>query len=467
LLLIAASVNAQVNGEGDFPAELADEPADELADELADEFADDFALDEAITSFSDFYEDGLYRQAAVAATRALWLARINHGDESIEAALAQINLANAQARSGDHEAAVDSYERSIRRIEAMEGIVSPRLVVPLTGLGVSNNALGFYDRGLAAYHRALRLHHVESGLYNEDQMPIRDGLSETYMALGDLSDAEFQQEVQVTIMQQEYGNNIEKVLPPMFKLADWYKRTNQPAKEAYQYQTVARLVQNHADKNSPDQIEALRKLSDVYRRMNMPNESLRLLKRSVRLNAEAEEPDPLLAADIQVQLGDFYNLFGSRREARRYYLAAWNALDELGEQEVLLEEYFGAPVNLEGPPLPDVYPANSATVQRYLQQPNLFLDGYVTAKFDVNADGRVKDVRIIESEPSSLIDKKVSRALARQHYRPRIVDGKLTITTDEKLRHQFNYEPERDQEDNESDAGRLERPGSRQQSLQR
>ena len=43
-----------------------------------------------------------------------------------------------------------------------------------------------------------------------------------------------QQEIQVVILQQEYGNDTEKIIPAMFKLAKWYGRTNQPEKQAYQ-----------------------------------------------------------------------------------------------------------------------------------------------------------------------------------------------------------------------------------------
>ena len=418
-----------------------------------------FDLDTANNNFSEFYEDGLYNQATVAATRALWMARVNYGEESIEAALAQINLANAQQKSADHPAAIDSFEQSIRRIEAVDGVVSARLVKPLMGLAASQNVIGAFDRGLVNYQRALRLNHVDNGLYNEKQLPIRDSLTETYLALGEQADAEFQQEIQVIILQQEYGNDPAKVIPAMYKLANWYGRTNQPTKQAYQYQAAVRLIREQSDKNSPDQIEALRELSNIYRRMDMPAESMRLLKRAYRLNAEAEQPDPVLAADIQIQIGDFYNMFGDRRSAREHYKIAWNTLTGMGGQETLLNEYFAQPVNLEGPPLPQVYPANSSTAELFFQEPGRFTEGYVLAEYDVDADGRVRNVRIIESEPVSLIDKKIRVALSRHRYRPRIVAGAFSAASGERIRHSFNYEPPSEQEEQDNDTEKLGRPG--------
>jgi tetratricopeptide (TPR) repeat protein len=418
-----------------------------------------FDLNEANENSADFFSNGRNDQTTVTATRALWTARVNYGEESIEAALAQIKVANAQQKSADHPAAVDSFEQSIRRIEAVEGIVSPKLVSPLMGLAASLNTLGAFDRGLITYQRALRLNHVDNGLYNEQQLPIRDRLTETYMALGEQDDAEFQQEIQVVILQQEYGNNPDKVIPAMYKLAGWYQRTNQPQKQAYQYQTAVRMIREQADKDSPNQIEALRELSKIYFRMNMPAESMRTLKRAYRLNAEASEPDPVLAADIEIQIGDFYSLFGNRNNARQYYKNAWNRLDALGGKEELLDNYFGRPVMLEGPAFPDVYPMNSSTAEMLVQQPERFREGYVMAEFNVEANGRVRDIRIIESAPAALIDKRVRIVLARQRYRPRFVAGEPIASNGERFRHPFNYAQQHDQNDDDKAGERLTRPG--------
>ena len=424
---------------------------------VAQEIPADFDLDAANNNFAEFFDDGLYDQAAVAATQALWTARINFGEESIEAALAQVNLANAQQKTGDHAAAIDSYEKSIRRLEAVEGIVSPKLVNPLMGLAASQNAMGAYDRGLITYQRALRLNHVDNGLYNEAQLPIRDGLTETYLALGDKSDADFQQEIQVVIMQQEYGNNTDKVLPAMYKLANWYQRSNQPDKQAYQYQKAVQLIREETFKNNPDQIQALRELSKTYYRMNMPSESMRLLKQSYRLNAEAAEPDPLLAADINVQIGDFYNLFGSPKDASKHYKMAWNTLSGIEGQDSLLEEYFGRPVFLEGPVLPDVYPAKTSMARMYMENPQMFGEGYLMAEYDVDDRGRVENVRIIESDPPSLMDRRMRSSLARQRYRPKIVNGEMASAEGERLTHNFNYELGADKREQKQE--KLMRPG--------
>jgi TonB family protein len=432
----------------------------ETSDPISNDTLNIDPLDRAQAHFLELFNDGLYQKAKVAAGQTLEMTRWNYGNSSLEAALAQINLATTQSYTGDYEAAIENYTSSIAVIENIEGIISPRLINPLMGLASAYNATGGYDLGLVTYERSLRINHVELGLQNEQQMPIRDGLTESYIALGKLSKADFQQEVQVSLLRKEYGENAEQLLPSIYKLADWYRRTNQPEQEAYQYRTAVRLIHNNADKQSPAQIDALRKLAAVYQRSNMPAESMRLLKRSYRLNAGADEPDPLLAADIQVQIGDFYNLFGSRRDAQRYYVGAWNTLEQLGGQEALLNEYFAVPVNLENSRLPEVYPNNSKTLARYQQAPDKFMSGYITAKFDIDTSGRVQNIRIIESNPTDFLDKQVRMILSRQYYRPRMLDGIPVETMDEQLQHQFGYEIERNDTDESEDGGRIERPGS-------
>ncbi|MGI9292073.1 MAG: energy transducer TonB [Gammaproteobacteria bacterium] len=421
------------------------------------------SANEQITTTSDFdafFEDGLYRPTEGNASQELWNARINFGEESVEAALAQINLAKAQQQKADYPAAIDNFEIGIRRIEAAEGIVSPLLVEPLMGLAASNNAMGAYDRGLVNYERALRLNHVDLGLYNDQQLPIRDELTETYLALGAQADAEFQQEIQLVILQQEFGADMDRVIPAFYKLAGWYERTNQPQKQAYQYQQAVRMIREQTDKNSPNQIEALRELSRTYYKMNMPAESMRMLKRAYRINTEAEEPDPLLAADIQVEIGDFYSLFGSRKDSVQHYQTAWNMLTTAEDQEELRDSYFSEPIFLQGPPLPTLYPVSPATRNLFQEQPNLFAEGFAIAEYDVDASGRVRNVRIIESEPAKLIDKKFRLSLTRQRYRPRLVDGAPVRTTGEQVRIAFNYEKQSNKAEKEGKPERLKRPGS-------
>jgi tetratricopeptide (TPR) repeat protein len=448
-----------VIGSASMPANLVGAETTDPADQNVLKIS---PLDQAHAEFLKLFEAGRYPEARDAASQVLEITRWSYGNASLEAALAQINLATVQSRTGEYDAAIENYTKSIAIIEKAEGIISTRLLNPLMGLASAYNASGAYDLGLLTYERTLRINHVEHGLQNERQMPIRDGLTESYVGLGELKKAGFQQEVQVAIIRKEFGEDSAQILPSIYKLANWYGRTNQPEEEAYQYYTAVRIIQKNTDSQNPNQIDAIRNLAVVYQGMNMPAEAIRLLKRAYRLNAEADSPDPLLAADIQVQIGDFYNLFGSRGDAQRYYVEAWNTLEQLGEQETRLEKYFGSPVNLRNDMLPPVYPDNSKTMELFQKDPAEFMSGYLTAEYDIDTTGRVQNIRIIESYPVDLLDKRVSRILSRQTFRPRILDGAPVETKGEQLQHEFNYEAQAGDDDDEvEEKGRIERPGSK------
>lgn len=51
------------------------------------------------------------------------------------------------------------------------------------------------------------------------------------------------------------------------------------------------------------------------------------------------------------------------------------------------------------------------------------IEGYVTLEYTVGKDGATRDIRIIESYPSSTFDKSAIRALEKYKYQPAILNG--------------------------------------------
>lgn len=450
LLLVAFGVRAQ-----ELPIATDSAAVQETTDSLD-------LLESAHRRFMDYYEEEQYQLASTAAAQVVELTRNIYGDASVETALALANLATALARLDDHQNALANYQTSVAIIEEAEGIISPRLVNPLMGAAAAHNAMENYDLGLTVYERALRINHVELGLFNTDQMKIRDGLTESYVGLGDMRKAGFQQRVQSMIVRQEHSDDLDLVIPAVFKLADWYKRTNQPEKEQQQYTMAVNAVRQLEGNNSPKQIAALRGLAAAYTRTANQATSIRLLKQAIRLNESGPKPDPVLSADILVELGDNYSIFGSLRDARRVYQSAWQIL--AGEQEAakLQENYFGTPVGIRAEPLPDVYPSRSKNRQLLREEPDAFLPGYINVMYDIDESGRVRNVEVLESDPPGLIDKRIKILVSRIGYRPRMVDGEPVATPGNRLSHQFMYltgEIEDDDTDADDDK-RLELPAS-------
>ncbi len=51
------------------------------------------------------------------------------------------------------------------------------------------------------------------------------------------------------------------------------------------------------------------------------------------------------------------------------------------------------------------------------------IEGYVLVEVTIGADGSVKDVRIIRSEPKRMFDRNVIRAVLKWKFKPRIING--------------------------------------------
>jgi len=51
------------------------------------------------------------------------------------------------------------------------------------------------------------------------------------------------------------------------------------------------------------------------------------------------------------------------------------------------------------------------------------IEGYVVVEVTIGADGSVKDVRIIRSEPRRMFDRNVIRAVLKWKFKPRIING--------------------------------------------
>ncbi len=206
--------------------------------------------DRAQRQFLKLYDDGNYEQSIFFANQVVDLTREIFGNRSIELANPIMNLASAYRVSGDTQSAQATYSAAIEIIDDNAGILSAELINPLMGLGATYNDAGQHDLALRAYRRALHVNHVNAGFYNFEQLPVRDGLTESYLGLEELERADFEQTIQVSIYEHEYGQNNTAILPAMYKLADWYHRTGQFENEHSIYVAALRMVKRSGGKQT-------------------------------------------------------------------------------------------------------------------------------------------------------------------------------------------------------------------------
>jgi TonB family protein len=104
-----------------------------------------------------------------------------------------------------------------------------------------------------------------------------------------------------------------------------------------------------------------------------------------------------------------------------------------------LERYFSKPRSVRRMAIPAYYPRSSRSLD-VADNPNMFGDGIVMARYTVTDRGRVEDVEIIESDPSGLLDDKVVSALRRSYFRPEFQDGLPVSRPDMTFVHEFKYD---------------------------
>jgi TonB family protein len=428
----APPASAEQTGAGEQPQTV--DPAGPTGDELQ------IRRDRAQRQFLTLYDDGNYEQSIFFANRVVELTRETFGNSSIELANPLMNLASAYRRRGDPQSALASYSAAIAIIEDNNDNLSAELINPLMGLGATYNDAELHALGLSAYQRALRITHVNGGFYNFEQIPARDGLTESYLGMENLEKADFEQTVQVSIYKREYGEDSPEILPAMYKVADWYHRTGQFENEQSIYTTALRMVKKSGGKTDPLLIDTYRRYAALYRRQELPEEAVRMQKKASEINEMQPEPNIMLRGDLLVELGDMYVTFGYSRRAVETYTEAWQVFaadpELYGER---LEGYFSKPQRVRSMPIPAYYPRSSRSLDA-ADNPNMFGDGIVMARYTVTDRGRVEDVEIIESDPPDLLDDKVVAALRRSYFRPEFQDGLPVSRPDMTYVHEFKYD---------------------------
>jgi len=411
-----------------------------------------------------------YVEALQPAKEVVALTRNIYGNNSAELTVPLLNLANIQLRTNNYESARANYSALIKLIELNDNILSPALVEPLCELGRIYNLSGQYSLAERSLSRALRINHAHQGFYNFDQIDLRNSLTESWLELGELKKANLQQRRIVAIHEYQFGKKNPQTVPALFRLANWYGKTNQPTAELNTFRKAYKILEAAEGENNPELITALRFIARSYisqpaargealasggdnslnpsgelsaeatSTIKIRNGALNALKRAIEINEAQEQPDTLLQAELLLELGDTYTLFGSSGSANKQYKEAWANLALQDDGEKRIRDAFAKPKEIGYLDIPDVYPDTAASRRKLSANPDAFGDGYVVVQFDVSSKGAVKKVTITESYPTGFMERKVKRGMNYARYRPRYENSEARKTTGISYRYEFKYE---------------------------
>ena len=175
--------------------------------------------DELQQNFLNLYDQERYQQSVLTASEILNLTQEIYGPESPNLVNPLNNLASSYFMVGDFEQAIKLFLECIALIESKNNI-STELVSPLVALGLAFNKSEQYNEAVEIFKKALHINWVNNGFYNLEQINIHDSLTESFIGLKNLEEANHHQSFQLGIYNNHFGKDSIKVDESLLKLAN-------------------------------------------------------------------------------------------------------------------------------------------------------------------------------------------------------------------------------------------------------
>lgn len=398
---------------------------------------------------------GLYAEAESAAKQALDRALAAGARDDPATANLFVDLAEAQRRGGNYDAARQNFELAIDIVEARTDRLNLALIEPLRGLAETWLDSARPDLAIEPLERALHVRHVNEGPHSIAQDASLEILARAYRQLGDFEAALDVVERRYLVFARAYPGKSPELVPVLLErgraLGDLERRRDE--REAYEQ--AVKIVRANAGKKSAAMIEPLlclgRSHQDEYflaflaatSEEELPDD--RLLRQAgeyfesaldIAGNLEPEEHWETIA-DAHLAFADFHTLSDELGPAGIHYREAWRLLtrnDETHERRV--REFETRVPLLEV--LPDLTVALPFNADPETRLPR-YDTGVIVMQFTITPRGRTRDVGLVDISPArnAAIETEVSASLKRSVYRPRYEKGFAADAPGQTVRYEF------------------------------
>lgn len=392
-------------------------------------------LGQALEKYEQAIEGQLFNEAADAAKLYINALLQDPNHDSVDRSRALVRLGFARQQAGEIDAAIEDYALAIEIVETDADRLSIQLVEPLLGLGRILAQAGDYRAAAASYKRALHVQQVNQGLHSLALGATVSELSEIYYRLGDYQRANGLQQSYVNIYQRKFPGDDLQQLPALYSRANMYYKTDRLIDSRLSYRRIISMIERTDGQQSLQLLPAIYKISELLQNnvildgSNGNYTARRFLRRAVYVAENHEGATNLDRADSHIALGDHLSLkTGDRRAAMRHYLTAWQQLsvDESWAEE--RDARFGNPTLLND------WPSYTTPAMRkliMLSQTDLDdLSGRLIVRYDVDANGRTRDLQLVEGDPVGYWDSIVLTYVDKFIFRPCIVEGKAAAISD-------------------------------------
>jgi tetratricopeptide (TPR) repeat protein len=368
-------------------------------------------------------------------------------------------LANADAA----ETPALKLLRNIQSIQSKHPFLAPELLPPLIELGNLYGA-GQCDRAIDILDLALEVSRRNEGLLSPGQLEIYEPLLSCYITLDLAGELDRAQQLVVLIEEQRYGKRDPRLLPALDAAARRYEEVGLYLSARKMHRRALEIARRASGANDLSLVKPLRGIARAFRleytyglaapdlthlayeapeivssaqfdaaRTRLDRYGQRSLERAVEILSHHTDTHAAEYHETLLELGDWHQLADHHNSALKSYRALWRALhaqdgaigraDLLDTPEALPGGHTGK-ARLRRPPIDD------DRLQKYT----------VDLDFDVTREGRVKDVRVVESNAPRDLQMKIVRDFKQTRFRPRFDAGEPVDTADLYQRQNF-YKP--------------------------
>lgn len=378
----------------------------------------------------------------------------------------------------------------IARLEEAGDYYSPRIAELAEELGKVLQAEGQHHAALEAYDRSFQIKRRQEGLSSAAQAAILQAKIDSQLALGDMEAADALQHSLLSMQQQLLAEKPSALADAYLSSADWnlkyYLQVRQApvpggrtaAQEAahaerlgeafMHYHKALWLLSTATADGLHDEgqygeglydekvaierkIAALTLMVNRQYQRDLPNTLTKPGQRSIHQSRQANNPvlfnhgsaallraidysvataEPVLIAERQLELADWYLLMDQHDEARATYATAVASLREAGIQEQQIAAILESGLPVHDPEAALLALARDEAVGDF--------DGYIDVAFDLNGYGRASNARVLASAAH---DEEVEADLLRQihdtRFRPGFAQGAPVDHTEVTLRYYY------------------------------
>jgi tetratricopeptide (TPR) repeat protein len=368
---------------------------------------------------------------------------------------------DASLQAAQYASAESAYKEALQLAAQHGDRHAEQLLAPLTGLGTTFARTGHHEDAIPLLQRAVAITRAQFGMFDMRQQDALKTLAGSLTMLNRQPQAQDVMIYRVRAAEKTYGEGNPRVIPFLCDLGNWFADIGKTPEARMSFQTALNIVGTTDSLEAPIIVEPLRGIARAYMvRPSYPDEwrrdpypalgcsmpravtppecinarmdpSGRLFVEPRTLNQEGEEalkralkivesnPDSTAQTRIEtlLQMGDWYQIKKSPREALAYYERA----SQLIRSTPSLPDSVATALNV---PMRVYYPtptivANVPTMVAAADTRSY----YVQTEFTVAADGSVRDARIVSHDARDRYAREILEAVRDSRFRPKFVDG--------------------------------------------